>query len=221
MDRRPRLEPEKIRIETTAFRYASYDTPFWARFNTKSGRWHRAGEGAVQYLSLTPNGAWAELIRAEDLRGEEDVAMVRMPLWAASINQGLIADYSDFAKTEASGFAPDALIDDDWARCQREGDRLRRLGFGGVLAPSAALPGATNLTLFGGRISTTWGEVPDLAAAIPATIVTVGSPPRGLVEHVRFFGDMHTGHDEYRRMKIVGQPKKAPNQASTETPREP
>ena len=50
------------------WRYSNYDTPFWARNNTRDGRWNTAGEAAVQYLAMEPNGAWAELIRAEALR---------------------------------------------------------------------------------------------------------------------------------------------------------
>jgi hypothetical protein len=30
-------------------------------------RWHGPGEGPVQYLSDTPTGAWAELLRHEEV----------------------------------------------------------------------------------------------------------------------------------------------------------
>lgn len=185
-----------------AWRYSDYDTPFWARANTRSGRWNVAHAVAVQYLTLEPNAAWAELIRAERLTTEEEVETVRMPIWVARVNETLV-DYSTFAKAEDAGFAPDALIDDDWTRCQAEGERLRHLGYRGVLTPSAALPGATNVTIFGARILWDWNRAPALASALAATVAAVGSPPQRLVSHVRRIGDAHSGYDEYARIKEV------------------
>jgi hypothetical protein len=194
MARRP--TPATTTFKGVAFRYSNYDTPFWVRPNTQPGRWHSPGEGATQYLSTTTDGAWADLIRNEDLRSEADAAMVSMPLWQARVETYLV-DYSTFALAERSGFAADALVDDDQQRCRAEGRRLRDLGYAGVLAPSAALPGATNLTLFGPRVSTSWESEPSLASAIPATVLTHGAPPRGLVAHVRFRGQVHAGLREH------------------------
>src|SRR5215210_1312866 len=174
--------------DVIAWRYSNYDTPFWARSNTRDGRWNSAGEASVQYLAMEPNGAWAELIRAEELRSEEEVATVRIPIWVAAVNE-VVVDYATFDKAEAAGFAPDALVDDDWARCQDEGRRLRDLGYGGVITPSAALPGATNLVIFGARILWAWRRPVVLSATIPATVAAVGSPPNGLVSGVRNFGE--------------------------------
>jgi hypothetical protein len=112
--------------------------------------------------------------------------------------QGL-ADYSDFERAETAGFPPDALIDDDYSRCQAEGARLRELGYRGVVAPSAALPGCLNLTLFGPRIISGWSRERKLASSIPAAVVAVGAPPAGLAARTRFFGHLHVGHDEYRK----------------------
>ena len=125
--------------DAIAWRYANYDTPFWARSNTQDGRWNTAGEASVQYLAMEPNGAWAELIRSEELRSEEEVATVRIPIWVAAVNE-VVVDYSTFEKAEAAGFDPGALVDDDWRRCQDEGRRLRDLGYTEVIAPSARAP---------------------------------------------------------------------------------
>jgi RES domain-containing protein len=195
------LHTERLH-DVIAWRYSNYDTPFWARNNTRDGRWNAAGEASVQYLAMEPNGAWAELIRAEELRSEEDVATVRIPIWVAAVNEVLV-DYSTFERAEAAGFAPDALVDDDWGRCQAEGRRLRELGYGGVIAPSAALPGATNVVIFGPRILWAWRRPLVLSATIPAQVAAVGSPPPGLVARVRHFGDEHTGLGEYARIKAV------------------
>jgi hypothetical protein len=190
-------KPRSIPFSDVAFRYSNYDTPLWVRPNTVDGRWHAARTEPTQYLCLSPDGCWADLIRQENLRNEIDVALIRMPLWVLKIGEEPIADYGTFEKAQDAGFPPDALIDEDWERCQAEAERLRNLGFRGVLSPAAALPGEMALTLFGGRRAIGWDEEPCLASAIPAKVVTVGAPPAGLVERVRFRGEEHRGYAAY------------------------
>jgi RES domain len=178
-------------IAAITYRYSSYDTPFWARENSWPGRWHARGDSPTQYLSMSTDGAWAELIRKEELRSEDEVAMVSVSMWAIAVAHQMIVDYSTFERAEAAGFDPVALVDEDYGRCQREGARLRALHYGGILAPSAALPGALNLTLFGPRTASTWGRPPLLASSLPATIITKGAPPPGLLARVRRIGAPH------------------------------
>ena len=186
-ERRPRATT----YEGVAFRYSDYDTPLWVRPNSVPGRWHVPADGATQYLSLSVEAAWAELIRAEQLHTEEAVALIRMPMWVLDLHVANLADYGDFDKAQAAGFSPESLIDDDYTFCQEEGQRLRGLGFKGVIAPSAALPGATNLTLFGPRVASSWGSPPILASSIPTHQIAVGSPPAGIVGRVRFRAARH------------------------------
>ncbi len=191
--------PKTVPFEDVAFRYSNYDTPFWVRPNSEGGRWHRSGDGPTQYLSTTVEGAWSELIRAEGLRSELEVSLVRMPIWVAELNVQRVADYSTFEAAHEAGFAPHALVDDDYSRCQEEGLRLRSAGFQGVLAPSAALPGAINLTIFGPRIASNWNREPLLASSIPAIQMAVGAPPQGIVERVRQLGEPHSGLRQYQK----------------------
>jgi len=146
---------------------------------------------------LSTDGAWAELIRNEELTTEDEVAMVSVQMWAVAVNLAMIVDYSTFDQAGADGFAPEALVDEDHARCQQEGARLRQLGYNGVLAPSAALPGAINLTLFGARMASTWNRPPLLASSLPASVITKGAPPPGLLTQVRKIGAPHTGFVAY------------------------
>lgn len=190
-------KPLAVPFSDVAFRYSDYDTPLWVRPNTEDGRWHVARTEPTQYVCLSPDGCWADLIRNEGLGTEIDVALIRMPLWVLKINEERIADYSSFEKAEAAGFPPDALVDEDWERCQAEAARLVSLGFRGVLSPAAALPGDVALTLFGGRRAVGWEKEPCLASAIPAKIVTIGAPPTGLVERVRFRGEEHSDYAAY------------------------
>ncbi len=187
-------EPENYPLEhQTAHRYSSYDTPFWVRENSRPGRWHRSGDGPTQYLSLSTDGAWAELIRSEELRAEDEVAMVSVSMWAALIDGGAIANYSTFEKAEEAGFDPAALVSEDYEQCQTEGARLRAAGFSGVIAPSAALPDTLNVTLFGPRMMSSWGRPSFLASSIPAMIIAKGAPPPGLLPRVRLLGAQHSG----------------------------
>ncbi|MGC1165175.1 MAG: RES family NAD+ phosphorylase [Solirubrobacterales bacterium] len=188
---------QQTKFVDVGFRYSNYDTPFWVRPNSDEGRWHRIGDDPTQYLSTTVEGAWAELIRAEGLRSEAEVALLRMPMWAADLDVHRIADYGSFEKAGEAGFAPDALIDEDYSRCQREGRRLREAGYLGVLAPSAALPGSVNLTLFGPRIASRWGMPSALASSIPATKIAVGSPPEEIVGQVRQRGEPDPSYEAY------------------------
>lgn len=183
--------PGPIAFESVAFRYSNYDTPFWVRPNTEPGRWHLPGDGPTQYLCSTVEGAWAELIRAEGLSSEAEVALVRMPIWVTEVNLQKIADYGTFEKAEEAGFPFDALVEEHYGRCQAEGKRLRDAGYQGVLAPSAALTDALNLTLFGPRIASSWGTKALLSSSIPATKIAVGSPPEGIVDRVRQVGQQH------------------------------
>lgn len=194
MGRRPALpRPARVRFDDVAFRWSSYDTPLWARPNRSAQRWNNAGEAPTQYLSLTTDGAWAELIRSEELRTPGDVRTVSMPMWVLRIHETNIADYRTFERADAAGFPPEALVAEDHERCQVEGARLRAQGFRGVLTPSAALPGSQNLTLFGSRLAVEW-DCPDrerLASFVPVKQLAVGRPPDGLLCHVRHHGDVH------------------------------
>jgi len=194
-------KPQLTRFEDVAFRYSNYDTPFWVRPNSEPGRWHRSGDGPTQYLSTTVEGAWSELIRAEGLRSDIEVSLVRMPMWVAELRIQRLADYRTFDAAQEAGFPPDALVDDDYSRCQEEGRRLRSEGFQGVLAPSAALPGAVNLTIFGPRIASSWNREPVLASSVPTVRIAVGAPPEGIVERVRHLGEPHAGLRQYRAMR--------------------
>jgi RES domain-containing protein len=187
-----------VDVGEIAHRYSSYDTPFWARENSLPGRWHVRGDGPTQYLSLSTDGAWAELIRNERLTTEDEVAMVSVQMWAVAVNQAMIVDYSTFERAEAAGLDPKALVDEDYARCQQEGARLRGLSYGGILSPSAALPGAVNLTLFGPRTASTWNRPPLLASSLPATVIAKGAPPPGVLGQVRQIGKPHAGLAAYK-----------------------
>lgn len=168
----------------TLFRYTDYDVPFWSRQNSRPGRWHRRGDPPTQYWSMTPDGAWAELIRTENLRSEANLDLVRMPMWACRAPMIGLLNLTDIDVQDAQGITEQELVGDDWTPCQALGGAIRGAGTG-VIAPCAALDGHANVTIFGARRAIDWRDRPALARTVPATVVAVGRPPAGLVERVR------------------------------------
>lgn len=184
--------PPHLRIEKVVYRATSYDVPVRVAENRRSGRWNFAGSGTVQYTCFDSEAPFAEMLRHENLRTEKEAATYRTTLWQMRVNEGVVVDYGTFAKAESAGFPPEALVDDDHEYCQREAQRLFSLGVGGVLSPSAALPGSINLTLFGQRVPIQWAADVEISSAIPVQRIATGQPPDGLVPRVRYFGDAHS-----------------------------
>jgi RES domain-containing protein len=175
---------EHAPAELIAFRQTDYDVPFWARDNSFAARWNVAGDPPTQYWALHPDAAWAELLRQEEVADEPTVALVRRAIWTCRVPRGAFVDLRDAATCASYGLAPEDLVAADWSTCQRLAARLREERCPGILAPSAALEGHTNLTIFGARRAIDWQRRPTLRSQVPAAVVAVGSPPAGLVDRV-------------------------------------
>ena len=147
-----------------AFRHADPRFPFLRESaGTTEGRWNRAGELA-HCFSDTPDGAWAEFLRHEEITDPEDIRHIRRALWAVEIGD---------PPRVRPGLPPDTLMGGrtTWAACQREAARLRGAGEPGLTAPSAALtPGGAH----GFRVE--GGQRPGLSRD-GVTIVLFGSRP--------------------------------------------
>jgi hypothetical protein len=210
-----RHEPARLSGEWVAFRQAGAGyPPLWhpgSRYQPTpqpSARWHREEEGYAQYFSLETDGAWAELVRYEGIRTESDRVEQRVRLWQFWITESAIADFETFDKIEATGLDPAIFVSDDHEPCQALADELREGGYRGLLTPSAAPSGATNLTLFGPRreLYRSHGWTP-AANARPDLYVVLnlaadaGAPPVHIIEATRHFGDAHVGHDVWRRQR--------------------
>jgi RES domain-containing protein len=174
----------QVSQELVAFRYCSYDVPFWVRPNSRPGRWHVVGGDPTQYWSLTPEGAWAELIRYEELSTEEELDEIRTAIWVCRLPRMGLADLADDAVRDRYNLTSDDLVADAWDACQHAAAEIRR-DARGVLAPSAALADTLNVTLFGPRRVIAFHRTAGLASAIPGAITAIGRPPRGLVGRVQ------------------------------------
>ncbi len=197
MARRPPTFVDQVVI---AYRATSYDVPVWVSPNRREGRWNIANQEPIaQYMSLDAEAPFAEMLRHENLRSESDASHYRTTIWQLQVDSGAIVDYSTFELAEGAGFDPEALVSDDYEFCQAEARWLVSHNARGVLAPSAALPGSTNLTLFGPRVRVRWGTPVKLASSVPAQPISTGAPPTGLIERVRYYGQREPKLEEYLR----------------------
>lgn len=171
-----------------AFRHADPRFPFLRETaSLAAGRWNRPGE-LTHCLSDTPDGAWAEFLRHEEITDPEDVLHIRRALWAVAIGD----------RPAARPTLPAGTLTGDrasWAACQREAARLRGAGGPGLTAPSAALVpgGAHGFRVAGGQrpdrprdglTIVLFGAQPDLTGW---QAVASGAPAVDLLDRVRHF----------------------------------
>lgn len=168
----------------------------------RSGRWHREGEGYAQYLALQPAGAWAELIRYERIRARARAQEYVRRLWLVLIDEGDIAELSTFDRYAECGLDPGIAVGEH-GTSQTLADDLVAANYRGVLSPSAALPGATNLTLFGERYEKVlltqledWLN-PDPTTRLGCQLVSESGPSVELITRTCFVGFEHAAYEDY------------------------
>lgn len=171
------------------FRHADPRVPFlWEARAQPPARWHAADEGPANYFSDTPDGAWAEFLRHEDIRDPDDLTMIRRTIWAVEIGDERAATPALSQDMMTGGL-------ETHVACRAEAARLRARGANRLVAPAAALQpdaargsrvdgglvpgpprGAQTIVLFGRR--------PDL---IGWRATYVGRPADDLLPRVRHF----------------------------------
>jgi hypothetical protein len=120
------------------FRHCDPRYPFlWTSAAQPPARWHGEGEGPANYFCDTPEGAWAEFLRHEEITQAADLAGVRRSLWAVALPA---EGYVQPAALPATAFTEGEA---SYEACRAEARRLRAAGGTRIEAPSAALlPGA-------------------------------------------------------------------------------
>lgn len=115
------------------FRHADPRFPFlWESAAQEPARWHGTGDGPVQYLTETPDGAWAEFLRHEGITDPRDLAGVARSVWAVDVPRPPRVRPRLDAAALTGGTST-------YPACQREARRIRAMGARGIVAPSAAL----------------------------------------------------------------------------------
>ncbi len=70
-----------------AFRHADPRFPFLREDNSQpAGRWNDEGD-LTHYFCDTPDGAWAEFLRHEEISDPDDIDTIRRALWAVEIGE--------------------------------------------------------------------------------------------------------------------------------------
>lgn len=157
----------------------------WEDSSQPAGRWHGTGEGPAHYFADTPDGAWAELLRHEEITDAEDLATIHRQMWVVDIGDGP-AEPVSVSVASATGNR------DSYQTCQAEARRLRQAGTRRLSAPSAALTsGAARGVVVAdgprpgpardGRVIVVFGS----PARITGWIAADGRPPADLLDRVR------------------------------------
>ncbi len=176
---------------TTVFRHADPRRPFLIEGGCQApARWHDPGEAPVHYFADTPDGAWAEFLRHEEIVDPADLAHVRRAIWAVEL--------PDDEPAAAPALADEILTGgrDTYPACRAEAKRLSAAGATRLDAPSAALlPGGARgfRTHAGlqpgpardGRTIVLFGARPSLVGWRAAH---EGRPAAELLQRVRHFG---------------------------------
>lgn len=118
------------------FRHVDPRYPFlWESAAQPPARWHGERDGPAQYLADTPEGAWAEFLRHEDIRDPADLDGVERDLWALPVeldDEAEIAEPALEIETLRGGL-------ESYPACREEARRLRGQGASALIAPSAGL----------------------------------------------------------------------------------
>lgn len=151
------------------FRQADPRYPFlWSDASQPPARWHGEGEGPVHYLADTPDGAWAELLRHEEIEDPDDAATLRRALWAIDIGDDAPRPVNLPMSALTGGI-------DTYRTCQEYARRVRARGARRIVAPSAALvPGGAA----GRQVS---GGVERSPEAQTGRVIVIFDRPDGLI----------------------------------------
>jgi len=131
------------------FRQVDARYPFlWEDTSQPAGRWHADGEGPAHYFADTPDGAWAEFLRHEEITDPHDLSTIRRQMWAVDIGESSLQPMD----------LPNAVLTggrDTYSACQREARAIRQQGAGRLVAVTAALvPGGARALRVDGGVRT-------------------------------------------------------------------
>ena len=157
-----------------AFRQVDGRYPLlWHSAAQPAGRWHGEGEGPAHYFADSPDGAWAEFLRHEEITDEADLITIRRQIWAVEIGAAPHVGVPVPVETLAGGPST-------YAACQQEARRLRAAGVERLAAPSAALnPGARD-----GVVIVVFGPSAEMVGWLAAD---AARPSAELLERVRHY----------------------------------
>lgn len=123
-------------------------------------------------------------------------------MWALKLDLSTSGVLS-FDTAATYGLQASDLVSDDYGPCENFGTRVRADAAlpSTWLVPSAALPGSTNVVVFGPRVMSAFDADPiDPTVDVPATIAAErATPPAFLLPHVRRFGAPHDAFEAWNK----------------------
>lgn len=173
--------------EAVVFRACGHETPLWAFPNTSSGRYNTPGSLPAQYLSEHPMTPWAELLRNLDLRTADQARAMRVEIWGLRVLLADSPEEIDFDTAGSFGLAAEELASDDHGPCQSAAAELHANGVHSFTAPSAALPGTTNLVVLEPAVVIDYHADPVDPEDWPTALLAQnGRCPENIWEHVHY-----------------------------------
>jgi len=168
-----------------------------------AGRFNPAGTGPTQYFAEHPLGALAERIRSVErylgrpLQADDPLySTLTSHLWVLKVDVSEMFDLT-FSTARLVGLTATQLVEDDLGHTQRAGEQYGRLAssFSKVWRyPSAALPGTTNIVVFGARRMVPYDLNPTSRLQIPGSLAAAQAvAPVELAGVMRHFGEPHAG----------------------------
>jgi RES domain-containing protein len=129
----------------TAQRFDALSLPHRAM---SSGRCHCKGQQPRLYASSTEAAAWGEIIR--HLQPEVSPMEVIRAMSSIEVTNLPVVDFTDPLVREMFSVSESTLTSNDYAPCRKIADMLRQRPdlFGGLILPSAAIPGERTLVVF-------------------------------------------------------------------------
>ena len=180
---------------TIWFRHGDARFPFlWEAGPQPPARWHGTGDAPATYLADSPDAAWAELLRHEEITDPADLAGISRRMWAVEVPDHVVAGALGAnlpARTLTGGRR-------SYPSCRRHAAALRAAGATALLAPSAAVisgrargqkvvGGLVEADQRDGRVLVLFGgDWPDVRAW---AAVDVGAPTLRQLGLARHFGD--------------------------------
>jgi RES domain-containing protein len=168
------LDVDRVRVDGVWYRHLPHRGSVWWRSNPPpDGRWQRGSEVAGFYLADSRETAWAEWHRQIDELALRPDDQLPRDLWRFDVAVDRIGDLRSEARLARVGLALPLPRRRGWPTFQAVGEQLHAEGWTGVLAPSAARPGAAKiLCLF------REGEKIDGVKPLPPPSIQRNPPPR-------------------------------------------
>ncbi len=134
------------------------------------GRYNPPGDFGALYAALESETAAAEVARGLRLRGVDPAGFAADDWWEYEIElrAAAILDLTDSDTLARLGLSQDALTAADAALTREMGAKAHRAGYAGLLVPSAARLGRTNLVIFLDRLDETPAVLRSHPVSLPA-----------------------------------------------------